>query len=130
MPRPKKITFDTVRAIGLALPDVEAGTAYGSPALKVRGKMFACIAVHKSAEPGTLVLRLDFDQRDELVAADPAVYYLTDHYRPYPAVLVRLARVPPDALEDLVRAAYRFEAARAPRRAPRRTRAVRTPRRS
>jgi hypothetical protein len=130
MPRTKKITFDTVRAIGLALPDVEAGTAYGSPALKVRGKMFACIAVHKSAEPETLVLRLDFDQRDELIAADPAVYYLTDHYLPYPAVLVRLARVPPDALEDLVRAAYRFEAAQAPRRAPRRTRVFRTPRRS
>jgi hypothetical protein len=126
----RKITFDTVRAIGLALPDVEAGTAYGSPALKVRGKMFACIAVHRSAEPETLVLRMDFDQRDELIAADPAVYYLTDHYLPYPAVLVRLTRVPADALEDLVRGAYKFEAARAPRRAARGTAGFRNRRRS
>ena len=50
----KKITFDTVREMGLALPDVEEGTVYGSPALKVRGNMFACIAIHRSADPESL----------------------------------------------------------------------------
>ena len=113
MPK-KTLTFDTVREIGLALPDVETGTAYGSPALKVHGRMFACVAVHSSAEPGSLVLRLDFDQRDELIAADPSVYYLTDHYVDYPAVLVRLARVSADALRDLVRMAWKFESTQRP----------------
>ena len=70
MPR-KQISFDTVREMGLALPGVEEGTVYGSPALKVHGKMFACIAIHKSAEPETLALRIAFDHRDELLAADP-----------------------------------------------------------
>ena len=54
----KAISFDTVREIGLALPDVEEGTIYGSPALKVRGKMFACLAVHRSADPGSLAIRM------------------------------------------------------------------------
>ena len=60
MPK-KTISFDTVREIGLALPDVEEGTVYGSPALKVGGKMFACLAVHRSAEPGSLAIRVEFD---------------------------------------------------------------------
>ncbi len=115
MPR-KTVSFDTVRELGLALPDVEEGTTYGSPALKVGGKMFACLAVHRSAEPGSLVIRLDFDQRDDLVAADPKTYYLTDHYVDYPAVLVRLARVRPDALRDLLVMARRFVSATGKRR--------------
>lgn len=76
MPR-KKIGFDTVREMGLALPDVEEGTVYGSPALKVRGKMFACLAIHRSADPDSLAIRIDFDQREELIAVDPSTYYLT-----------------------------------------------------
>jgi hypothetical protein len=105
---PKTNRFAVVREIGLALPDVEEGTTYGSPALKIRGKMFACLAVHRSAEPETLAIRIDFDQRDELLAADPKTYYLTDHYVSYPCVLVRLRRVHPDALRDLLLMAWRF----------------------
>ena len=108
MPPRKRITFDTVREIGLALPNAEESTTYGSPALKVDGKMFACLAVHKSAEPGSLAIRIDFDRRDELIAADPGTYYLTDHYVDYPVVLVRLTRVRQDALRDLLRMAWQF----------------------
>ena len=104
----KKISFDTVREIGLALPDVEEGATYGSPALKVRGKMFACIPSHRSAEPDSLVIRIDFDRREELIAADPKTYYLKDHYVGYPCVLVRLTRVRQDELRDLLLMAWRF----------------------
>ena len=85
------IDFDTVRKIGLTLPGVEASTAWGAPALKVRGKLLACVPTHHSAEPGSLMVRVDFDQRAELLAAAPDVYYLTDHYLGYSAVLVRLS---------------------------------------
>jgi hypothetical protein len=105
---PKKVTFDTVRAFGLALPEAEEGTSYGAPALKVKGKMFACRPVHPSAEPDSLAIRIDFGQRDELIAADPEIYYLTDHYLNYPALLVRLSRIHPDALRDLLRMAWQF----------------------
>jgi len=93
---------------------------YGSPALKVQGKMFACIAIHPSAEPNTLAVRIDFEQRDAMIAADPSTYYLKPHYANYPCVLVRLSRVAPDALRDLLHAGWRFVSAEASRSSRRR----------
>src|SRR5216684_2465730 len=107
MPR-RTLDFETVRKIGLALPDVEESTAYGSTALKVHGKLLACVPSHRSAEPGSLVVRVDFDDRAELLAADPDVYYVTDHYLNYTSVLVRLSRVTPDVLRDLLGMAHKF----------------------
>jgi len=103
-----KVNFDTVRKIALQLPEVEDSSAYGSPAFKVRGKLLACIAINKSAEPGSLVVRLDFDRRAELIETAPDIYYLTDHYVNYPSVLVRLSRIEPDALKDLLGMAWSF----------------------
>jgi len=88
---------------------------YGKPALKVHGKMFACMSSHKSADPDSLVMRTDFDQRGELLAADPDVYYITDHYKDYPAVLVRLPLIKPNVLRDLLGMAHRFVAREATR---------------
>ena len=102
------ISFKTVESIGRALPDVDVTTAWGQPALKVRGKMFACIASHRSAEPNTLVVMMDFADRDALIEDDPDTYYLKEHYLNYPCVLVRLSRVHPDALRDLVTGAHRY----------------------
>jgi hypothetical protein len=107
MPR-KKINFDTVRKIGLTLAGVEESTMYGSPALKVRGKLMAGLPAHRSAEPDSLVVRVDFDERAELIAAAPETYYVTDHYVEYTAVLVRLSRINPDILRDLLGMAWRF----------------------
>ena len=107
MPR-STIDFDTVRNIGLALPGVEESTAYGCPALKVRGKLLACVPANRSAEPASLVVRVDFDDRADLLAADPDVYYVTDHYVDYSAVLVRLSHVNHDVLRDLLGMAYKF----------------------
>lgn len=110
--------FEPVRKIGLTLPGVELGTAYGAPALKVGGQMFACITSHSSSEPGSLAIRMPFADRDELVANEPAVYYLTPHYEPYPCVVVRLSRVHKDALRDLLWMGLRFVSATRRRRAP------------
>jgi hypothetical protein len=126
MPR-RPTTFDAVRAIGRTLPDVEESTMYGAPALKVRGKLLACMASHKSAEPNTLVVRLDFEDRDALIADDPQTYYLKPHYQDYPSVLVRLPLIDREPLRDLLQSAWRTVTASAPnrrsasRRSPRRT---------
>jgi hypothetical protein len=112
------IDFDIVRKIGLALPDVEESTAYGSPALKVHGKLLACVPANRSAEPGSLVIRVDLDARAELLAADPNVYYVTKHYVSYDAVLVRLSRVNPDVLRDLLGMAHKFVTRNAALRSP------------
>lgn len=118
------LTFDAVRAIGRTLPDVEEVTSWGVPALKVRGTMFVCMAANKQAEPNTLVVRMDFDQRDALLAEDPDTYYLKEHYVSYPCVLVRLSRVRRDALHDLVSGACRWIGAQTKKRAPKRAAAV------
>lgn len=110
----KRSPFDAAIAIGRTLPDVEVTTTWGAPALKVRGKMFACVAINKSAEPDSMVIRMDMAQRDLLIEEDPSTYYLTDHYVDYPCVLVRLSRVSPDSLRDLIRGAHRFVSAKAP----------------
>lgn len=111
--------FDIVRTVGLSLPDVVATTKYdGSPVLKVDGIFMAGLATHPSAEPDTLVVRAGLEDRDRLVEDAPETYYLTDYYRSYPLVLVRLSRVEPDALHDLLCVSWRMTTAKARRRRP------------
>ncbi len=103
-----KADFDIVRKIGRGFPGVEESTCFGKPALKVGGKMFACMASHRSAEPGSLVVRVDFPRREELLAEAPEVYYVTDHYIGYSSVLVKLERIRADALRGLLAGAMEF----------------------
>jgi hypothetical protein len=100
--------FDLVREIGLALPEVVEGTMYGAQALKVRGKLLACVPVNRSAEPNCAVFRVDFARRAALIEAHPEIYYITDHYADYPTVLVRLSRIAPDQLRELLGLALQF----------------------
>jgi hypothetical protein len=102
------ITFNTVRKLALDLPDVEESTSYGASSFKVGGKLLACPAINKSVEPNSLVVRIGLEQRESLLAEDPDAYYVTDHYRPYPSVLVRLSRIQPDALKDLLYTSWKF----------------------
>ena len=104
----KTIDFDSVREIALALPDVEESTIHGASSLKVRGRLLTCPALHRSAEPNTLAVRIDFDQRAQLIAAEPSVYYVTEHYVNNPTVLVRLSRIDRNSLRDLLGMAWRF----------------------
>jgi hypothetical protein len=127
MPR-SKLNFDTVRSIALELSGVEDSTAYGNLALKAHGKLLACVPTHRSAEPGSLVVKVDFDERADLLAEAPDVYYLTEHYVGYPSVLVRLSRVSPDVLRDLLGMAYKFVTRKAAPRSPARKRPKLAPR--
>ena len=97
------VDFATVREAALALPGVEDGTSYGTPALKVRGKLL----VRLKEDGETFVLIVDFDTRDILMRADPRTFYITDHYRAYRAVLVRFATLDPDDLPGLLEQAWR-----------------------
>jgi hypothetical protein len=112
----KKNNFAVVVDAARSLPDVEQGLTWGADALKVNGKLLACQAIHKSAEPNSIVVRVPIDQRDELIASDPSVYYLTDHYVNYPSVLVRLSRIHRDSLRDLLGMAHRFVDGKAKKR--------------
>ena len=100
--------FEAVRAAARGLPEVEESTYFGTSALKIRGRMFVCLASHRSAEPDTLVALVGAETRAALIAEWPDLYYVTDHYIGYPSVLVRLRRIESEALKDLVGAAYRY----------------------
>ena len=102
------VTFETVRQIALALPGVEDSTAYTMPALKLHGDLLASIPSNRFVEPNSLVVRVPLEDRPELLTADPAVYYVTDHYVAYDAVLVRLPQITPEALEGLLKMAHRY----------------------
>ena len=108
--------FDVVRKIGRGFPGVEESTCYGQPALKIGGRMFTCMAAHRSAEPASLVVLVDFPRREELLAEAPELYYVTDHYVGYPSVLVRLSKIQPDALRGLLLGALQFVQAKKGRR--------------
>ncbi len=98
------VTFDKVREIALALPKVDEGTSYGTPAFRVSGKLF--VRLHDDRE--SLVVRIDSDERSMRMKAEPETYYITDHYRDYPWILVRLASVNVDDLRDLLEDAWRL----------------------
>jgi len=104
----KKIDFEVVREIALGLPNVEEGRLHGAPSLKVSRRLLTCPAIHRSAEPNSLVVRVDFDQRAALMEAEPGVYYLTKHYVNSPSVLVRLDQIDRNSLKNLLAMAWRF----------------------
>jgi hypothetical protein len=98
------VTFKDVRKLALVLQNVEEGTSYGTPAFKVGGKLIA-----RLKEDGeSLVVGTTFEEREEMMAAEPETYYITDHYLKYPWVLVRLSQVHADALRDLLSRSWRL----------------------
>lgn len=98
------MTWEEAAALGLALPGVELSTSYGTPALKVKGKMLARLW----EDGATLVLKgIGFDQREMLIETAPESFFFTEHYRAYDCVLVRLAATSPEAIRGLLAQVWR-----------------------
>jgi hypothetical protein len=100
-------TWERLCAAALALPGVTVGTSYRTPALRVRDKLLA-----RLKEDGeTVALRVGgLSERDVLLQLDPRAFYLTDHYRDYPFMLVRLPEAQPPLLWALLEDAWRAQA--------------------
>jgi hypothetical protein len=106
MAKQAQVTLATVRRLALALPGVEEGLSYGTPGFRVRGRFLA-----RMWEDGeTLVVKCGDDERDFRMKADPETFFVTEHYRGYPTVLVRLARVKEGDLQDVLEEAWRRQA--------------------
>jgi hypothetical protein len=101
--------FARVRAALKAarLPEVEEGVSYGTPAMKVRGKFLMRV---KDAD--TLVFRCSMEDKHFLMEAAPAIYFETDHYKGWPAVLVRLSEADEAELARCLDRAWRLQAPR------------------
>jgi hypothetical protein len=104
----KPVTFDTVRQLALALPGVEEKTSYGTTAFKVNGKLLA--RFHQDGE--SVVVKVEYAAREVLMGANPRTFYITDHYRCWPWVLVRIASVDTEDLRQLLEEAWRRSASK------------------
>ena len=104
------MTFDDVRRIAQAWPEVTDGTSYGTPALKVRKKLLARL---KEDGDSLVMPGVPQDERDMLVERAPRVFYFTDHYRDYPMVLIRLSKAKRTDVEPLLRRHWRALASQA-----------------
>src|ERR1700761_3147697 len=113
-PAPRKtrakagVDYETVRAVALALPEVVETSTYGAMAFKARGKLLACKAINRSAEPDTIMVRVGAAERDRLLAAMPETCYLTPHYEANESVLVRMKKVDRKALQEILGVAWKF----------------------
>jgi hypothetical protein len=97
------VTYADFERMALAYPGVEAGTSFGTPGLKVKGKFMA-----RLREPDVLVLKPVYDDEQQfLMDTQPAAFFLTDHYRGYPTILIRLSKVQRGQLAELLNTAWR-----------------------
>jgi hypothetical protein len=97
------VTSDEFRTMVTALPGVEEGSSYGMRAWRCGGKALA--GLWNDGE--TLGITVSLDEREMLMAAAPETFFITDHYRNYPRVLVRLRNVEPGTLNRLLIQAWR-----------------------
>ena len=104
------MTFDELRKIALGWPEVEDGTSYGTPALKVRKKMLARL---KEDGDSLVMPGVPRDEREMLVESQPKIFYFTDHYRDYPMVLIRLSKAKRTNVEPLLLRRWRALASKA-----------------
>ena len=121
-PPRRPLSFDDVREIAMSMPDVEEVTAYGMPAFKTGKTRFAGLPIPRpDVQPNSLGVPMSFEERARLLAGRPDLYYLTDHFAKYPAVLVRLSNVNRAELREILSAAWHYAmehqtSARPPRR--------------
>jgi hypothetical protein len=105
-PTRRGISWSSVCKLALRLPGVVEGTSYGTPALHVCKRFLA-----RLKEDGeSMAIKIDYADREVLLELDPTAFYLTDHYRPYPAILVRLREVPVGLVAQILEKAWRFQA--------------------
>ena len=111
------LKFKDALKIAKSLGTVEESTSYGTPAIKLDGKLVARL----KEDGDSLVVGTTYEERAEMMAAEPETYYITDHYLNAPWVLVRLSRMHPDALRDLLGRSLRLAAEAGRRTSPRRS---------
>ena len=95
-------SWDSVMAFALTLPGTEQSTSWGAPTVRVRGKAF----VYPGREQGSFAVASPIDEKELLMETDPSAFWETDHYRGWPAVLVRFGSADRERIETVIRRAW------------------------
>jgi hypothetical protein len=98
------VYWKEVSVIALALPGVVAATSYGTPAFKVNKKLMA-----RLKEDGKTLVVYTFD-RDRWMKRNPETFFITDHYKDHPLMLIDLASVKKKELQELLLASWKIRA--------------------
>lgn len=93
------MTPDEFNAVALAFPLAEAGSSYGQPAIKVKGKFFTRL---REEDASAVLWGVPFDEREMLIEADPDTFHFTPHYKDYPIVLARIERLTAEQLSGFL----------------------------
>jgi len=101
------VDWDTVRVLARAFPEVEESTQ-GRIAFSVRGKGFAWEA--RERDGGGLAVRVDRDEKQLFLDANPEVYFTSPHYNGFPAVQIRLEQIDEDELRERLEDAWLIQA--------------------
>jgi hypothetical protein len=107
------MTWEELRALALSFPGAEEGTSYGAPAVKVGGKNFVCQPANVATRDDgrvAVVFDVELEERAALVEAEPEVFFFNDHFRSYPAVLVRLPATDAQRLRPYLERSWRRQA--------------------
>ena len=98
------ITEAQLKKIALSFPGANESSSYGQPSFKIEKKFFTRLR----REDDSIVLIVDsIDERDMMMEADPKTFFITDHYRNYPSVLVRIARIDAKTLHAMLERRWR-----------------------
>lgn len=101
------MTYEEFAALARRLPGIVETTSFGTPAVKV-GRKFLARLRSEDKEPGVLVLtKIDEMEKEMLLETRPETFFITDHYRGHPTVLIRLAKADPAQVEDLLVRSWR-----------------------
>src|SRR5438105_9756313 len=98
------IGFAALKRKLLTWPGVEQGTSYGAPAIKAFGKFLTRL---KEDGDSIVIIGVNFDEREMLMETQAEVFYITDHYKNFPSVLMRLSQADAAAVEAMLRRRWR-----------------------
>ncbi|MET0447289.1 MAG: MmcQ/YjbR family DNA-binding protein [Aeromicrobium sp.] len=101
------VSWDQVVAFAVTLPEVAESTSYGTPSIKVAGKLMGRL---RTDSDGALALKCGTAEKESLVAGPDPAFYTTPHYDGYDYVLVDLDLVDREELFELVDDAWHIAA--------------------
>ncbi|MGN6149919.1 MAG: MmcQ/YjbR family DNA-binding protein [Rhizomicrobium sp.] len=100
----KGVTPAQFRKIALSFPEANEKPSYGKPSFFVAKKFFTR---YRKDDNSLVFIVADMPTRDMMLELDPKTYFITDHYKDYPSVLVRMERITPDELKLMLERRWR-----------------------